>query len=167
MQSCCQSMLQEDEKYLEEVLGLFSVTKYKVSETPSRFKLIINPTEFDMVTLHKVQKLRSRPVGIEVDVKNGVYVECLKAGQSRKRRRLCYAKHSGKIPPKYDVKKFNDAMLYILGIDGICEFDLELTEKKLDLINIQCISYPILKKIEETGCKISFDMRASTMSLTL
>jgi len=160
-------MLQEDEKYLQDILAQFKVTKYKVSETPSRFKLIITPTEFDMETLHTVQTLRSRPVGIEVDVKNGVYVECLKAGQSRKRRRLCYAKHSGKIPKKYEVKKYNEAMRYILGIDGICEFDVELTEKKLELVNIQCISYPILKKIEDTGCKISFDMRASTMSLTL
>ena len=160
-------MLAEDEKYLNDILSLFKVTKYKVSETPSRFKLIIKPTEFTMDTLHGVQVLRSRPVGIEVDVKNGVFIECLKEGQSRKRRRLCYAKHSGKIPEKYDVKKYNDAMRYILGIDGMCDFDCELTEKHLELGGVQTISYPILKKIEETGCKINFNMREATIVLTI
>lgn len=160
-------MLAEDEKYLNDILALFSVTKYKVSETPSRFKLIIHPPEFDMETLHNVQTLRSRPVGIEVDVKNGVFIECLKEGQSRKRRRLCYSKHAGKIPDKYDVKKYNEAMRYILGVEGMCEFDVELTEKKLELGGVQCISYPILKKIEEADCKISFNLREATMTLTL
>lgn len=159
-------MLAEDEKYLNDILALFKVTKYKVSETPSRFKLIIHPTDFTMDTLHSVQTLRSRPVGIEVDVKNGVFVECIKEGQSRKRRRLCYAKHTGKIPDKYDVKKYNEAMRYILGVDGMCEFDVVLTEKKLELGGVQCISYPILNKIEETGCNISFNMRESIMTLT-
>jgi len=160
-------MIAEDEKYLNDILALFSVTKYKVSETPSRFKLIITPTDFTMETLHSVQTLRSRPVGIEVDVKNGVFIECLKEGQSRKRRRLCYAKHSGKIPEKYEVKKYNEAMRYILGVEGMCEFDVELTEKKLELGGVQTISYPILKKIEETGCELSFNMREATMTLTL
>ena len=160
-------MLAEDEKYLNDILALFSVTKYKVSETPSRFKLIIHPPEFDMQTLHSVQTLRSRPVGIEVDVKNGVFIECLKEGQSRKRRRLCYSKHTGKIPEKYNVKKYNEAMRYILGVDGMCEFDVELTEKKLEIGGVQCISYPILKKIEEADCKISFNLREATMTLTL
>jgi len=160
-------MLAEDEKYLNEILGLFKVTKYKVSETPSRFKIILVPTEFTMETLHNVQTLRSRPVGIEVDVKSGVFVECLKEGQSRKRRRLCYAKHSGKMPKKYDVKKYNEAMRYILGVEGMCEFECELSEKKLELGGVQRISYPILKKIEETGCKITFNMRESVMTLVL
>lgn len=160
-------MIQEDEKYLQEILSLFKVTKYKVSETPSRFKIIIQPADFTMDTLHTLQTLRSRPVGIEVDVKSGVFVECLKEGQSRKRRRLCYAKHTGKIPEKYDVKKYNEAMRYILGVDGMCEFEVELTEKKLELGGVQRISYPILKKIEETGCSLMFDMRESTMTLTL
>ena len=159
-------MLAEDEKYLNDILALFKVTKYKVSETPSRFKLIIHPTDFTMDTLHTVQTLRSRPVGIEVDVKNGVFVECVKEGQSRKRRRLCYAKHTGKIPEKYDVKKYNEAMRYILGVEGMCEFDVVLTEKKLELGGVQCISYPILSKIEETGCDISFNMRECIMTLT-
>lgn len=161
------NMLADDEKYLNDILALFKVTKYKVSETPSRFKIIIHPTEFNMETLHSVQTLRSRPVGIEVDVKDGVFIECVKEGQSRKRRRLCYAKHSGKIPEKYDVKKYNEAMRFILGVDGMCEFDVELSEKKLELGGVQTISYPILKKIEETGCNITFNMRDATMVLTL
>lgn len=159
-------MLAEDEKYLNDILALFKVTKYKVSETPSRFKLIIHPTEFTMDTLHSVQTLRSRPVGIEVDVKTGVFIECLKEGQSRKRRRLCYSKHTGKIPEKYDVKKYNEAMRYILGVEGMCEFDVELSEKQLELGGVQCISYPILNKIEETGCLIAFNMIESIMTLT-
>lgn len=152
---------------MNEILSLFQVTKYKVSETPSRFKLIIQPAEFDMKALHTLQTLRSRPVGIEVDVKDGVFIECLKEGQSRKRRRLCYEKHTGKIPEKYDVKKYNEAMRYVLGVEGMCEFDCVLTEKKLELGGVQTISYPILKKIEETGCNIVFNMREATMILTL
>ena len=152
---------------MNEILSLFQVVKYKVSETPSRFKLIIQPAEFDMQTLHTLQTLRSRPVGIEVDVKDGVFIECLKEGQSRKRRRLCYEKLTGKIPEKYDVKKYNKAMRYILGVEGMCEFDCVLTEKKLELGGVQTISYPILKKIEETGCNIVFNMREATMILTL
>ena len=160
-------MLQEDEKYLQEILSLFKVQKYKVSETPSRFKLILNPKEFTMDTLHSVQTLTSRPAGIEVDVKNGVFVECLKSGASRKRRRISHDKFTGKIPEKYEVGKFNDAMKLILGIPDMCEFQVETSDKKVELVGIQCISYAILKKIEETGCKISFDMRESTMILTL
>jgi hypothetical protein len=160
-------MLKEDEKYMNDILAIFKVSKFKVSETPSRFKLIINPSDFTMDTLHRVQTLRSRPVGIEVDVKSGVFVECLKEGQSRKRRRLCYAKHTGKIPKKYDVGKYNEAMRYVLGVDGMCDFDLDLTEKKLELGGVQRISYPILKKIEETGCALTFDMRESKITLTL
>jgi len=160
-------MLAEDEKYLNDILSLFKITKFKVSETPSRFKLIINPIDFTMETLHSVQTLRSRPVGIEVNMKTGVFLECLKEGQSRKRRRLCYEKHTGKIPKKYEVEKFNDAMRYILGVSGMCDFDCELSEKKLELGGVQTISYPILNKIEETGCKIKFNMRESIMTLTL
>ena len=120
-----------------------------------------------MKTLDDVQTLKSRPVGIEVDVKNGVFIECLKEGSSRKRRRILFEKFSGKIPKKYEVGKFQDAMIHILGIPDMCEFDLEYTDKKLELVGIQCISYPILKKIEDTGCKISFNMRDSSMILTL
>jgi hypothetical protein len=160
-------MLAEDEKYLQDILALFKVTKYKVSQTASRFKLIINPVEFTMETLHAVQTLKSRPVGIEVNVKDGVFLECLKEGQSRKRRRLCYAKHTGKMPKKYDVKKYNEAMRYILGVEDMCEFDCELGENKLELGGVQTISYPILKKIEETGCKITFNMREGSMTLVL
>ena len=160
-------MLQEDEKYLQEILAIFNVKKYKVSETPSRFKLIIHPQTFTMKTLDDVQNLKARSVGIEVDVKNGVFIECLKEGSSRKRRRILFEKYSGKIPKKYEVEKFQDAMLHILGIPDMCEFELECTDKKLELVGLQCISYPILKKIEDTGCEISFNMRDSSMILTL
>ena len=71
------------------------------------------------------------------------------------------------MPKKYDVKKYNEAMRYILGIEGMCDFDCELGEKKLELGGVQTISYPILKKIEETGCKITFNMRESIMTLVL
>lgn len=152
---------------MNDILALFSVSKFKVSETPSRFKLIIQPADFTMDTLHALQTLRSRPVGIEVNVKDGVFIECLKEGQSRKRRRLCYEKHTGKIPEKYEVKKYNEAMRYILGVHDMCDFTVELTEKKLELGGVQTISYPILKKIEETGCRMSFNMREATMILTL
>ena len=70
-------MLPEDERYLEEILKLFEVTKYKVTETPTRFKLILKPLKLSMETLHSVQTLRSAPVGIEVDVNSGIFLECL------------------------------------------------------------------------------------------
>jgi len=33
-----EEMLPEDKKYLEDILTLFKVTNYKLSETPTRFK---------------------------------------------------------------------------------------------------------------------------------
>jgi len=158
-------MLAEDERYLEEILKLFNVTKYKVTETPTRFKLILSPLKLDMETLHGVQTLRSAPVGIEVDVSAGVFLECLKTGSSRKRRRISYEKFSGKIPEKYDVGKYNEAMRYVLGIENVCEFGVDLSEK-LRLKNLECISYAVLKKIESV-CKISFDMHNCEMILSL
>ena len=49
-------MLAEDEAYMKTILKEFDVTKYKLSETPTRFKLIINPDSFSMDTLNAVQK---------------------------------------------------------------------------------------------------------------
>lgn len=159
------NMLPEDERYLEEILKLFEVTKYKVTETPTRFKLILKPMTLSMETLHSVQTLRSAPVGIEVDVNSGIFLECLKSGSSRKRRRISYEKFSGKIPEKYEVGKYNEAMRYLLGIENICEFGIDLGDK-LRLKNVECVSYAVLKKIESV-CKISFDMHNCEMILSL
>lgn len=159
------NMLPEDERYLEEILKLFEVTKYKVTETPTRFKLILKPLKLSMETLHSVQTLRSAPVGIEVDVNSGIFLECLKSGSSRKRRRISYEKFSGKIPEKYEVGKYNEAMRYLLGIENICEFGIDLGDK-LRLKNVECVSYAVLKKIESV-CKISFDMHNCEMILSL
>jgi len=159
-------MLPDDEKYLEEVLQCFDVKKYRMTETPTRFKLILAPQKLTMKSLHEIQTLRSLPVGVEVDVKSGVFVECLKQGSRRKRRRIEYEKFSGKIPEKYDVGKYNEAMRYILGLENLCEFEVE-TGTKLRLKNLERISYAVLKKIESVGCEISFDMHNCEMILSL
>ena len=159
-------MLPDDEKYMQEVLGCFDVKKYRVTETPTRFKLILTPQKLTMKALHDIQVLRSDPVGVEVDVKSGVFVECLKSGSARKRRRIGYEKFTGKIPEKYDVGKYNEAMRYILGLDNLCEFGVDIGEK-LRLKNLERISYAILKKIESVGCEISFDMHNCEMILSL
>jgi len=91
-------MLTEDTAYMSDILAAFKVTSYKLSETPTRFKLIITPNDpFDMETLHSIQGMRD-PVGIEIDVKNGVYLECLKGGSSRKRRRVQLETFDGPVP---------------------------------------------------------------------
>lgn len=159
-------MLPEDEKYLQEVLECFDVKKYKMTETPTRFKLILTPMKLTMQRLHDIQALRSVPVGVEVDVKSGVFVECLKTGARRKRRRIMYEKFKGKIPKKYDVGKYNEAMRYILGMENLCEFGVDLGDK-LRLKNLECISYAVLKKIESSGCSIAFDMHNCEMILSL
>jgi hypothetical protein len=159
-------MLPDDEKYLEEVLECFNVKKYRVTETPTRFKLILAPQKLTMKALHDIQTLRSLPVGVEVDVKSGVFVECLKSGSRRKRRRIEYEKFTGEIPEKYDVGKYNEAMRYILGLENICDFGVE-TGEKLRLKNLERISYAVLTKIESVGCDISFDMHNCEMILSL
>ena len=159
-------MLPEDEKYLQEVLECFDVKKYRMTETPTRFKLILSPVKLSMKSLHEIQTLRSLPVGVEVDVKSGVYVECLKSGGRRKRRRIGYEKFTGKMPEKYDVGKYNEAMRYILGMENLCEFGVDLGEK-LRIKNLERISYAVLKKIESVGCKIIFDMHNCEMILSL
>ena len=159
-------MLPDDTKYMHQVLECFDVNKYRVTETPTRFKLILTPQKVSMEALHNVQALRSDPVGVEVDVKLGVFVECLKTGCSRKRRRIGYEKFTGKIPKKYDVGKYNEAMRYILGLENLCEFGVDFGEK-LRLKNLERISYAVLKKIESVGCGISFDMHNCEMILSL
>lgn len=161
-----ENMLPDDEKYLQEVLECFEVKKYRMTETPTRFKLILTPIKLTMKSLHEIQTLRSLPVGVEVDVKSGVFVECLKSGARRKRRRISYEKFSGKIPAKYEVGKYNEAMRHILGMENLCEFGVELGEK-LRVKNLERISYAVLKRIESVGCAISFDMHNCEMILSL
>ena len=164
--SLFENMLPDDEKYLQEVLECFDVKKYRMTETPTRFKLILTPQKLSMKALHSIQTLRSLPVGVEVDVKSGVFVECLKSGASRKRRRIGYEKFTGEIPKRYDVGKYNEAMRHILGLDNLCEFDVDIGEN-LRMKNLERISYAVLKKIESVGCSISFDMHDCEMILSL
>ena len=101
-----EEMLTEDTKYLEEILTLFKVSKYKLSETPTRFKMIIHPEEFPIKTLHEVQELKT-PVGIEVDLKNGVFLECLKAGSSRKKEGSLYTRTKATFPTSTSATSLN------------------------------------------------------------
>lgn len=160
-----QEMSPEDKKYLEEILTLFKVSKYKMSETQSRFKLIIHPDEFNLSTLHEVQDIRT-PVGIEIDLKNGVFLECLKSGASRKRRKLTLDVFKGDIPKKYQCGSFDPVIRVILGIEDICEFQAKLEDKKLLLKNIECLSYPVLKQIEREGFDLYFNMPKACITVT-
>lgn len=160
-------MLDEDKAYMSDILKAFDVVKFKLSETETRFKLIINPERaFTLQTLHDIQNLRG-PVGIEIDVKNGVYLDCLKTGASRKRRRLQFNEFKGALPKKYECGKFNDAVREILSIEDVCEFDLSLDEDTLTISNLETISYPILKRIESTKCSVEIDMVKSELILRL
>ena len=150
-------MLQEDEDYLQSVLKTFGVTKYKLSETPTRFKLILTPERFTMETLDEVQCLRSA-VGIEVDIAKHVYVECLKSGHARKRRRVSADTFRGKIPEKYEVGKYNPVMRQLLGKEDICAFDAEIVEGVLELRKIECLPYALLKRIADLSESVEFDM---------
>ena len=159
-------MLPEDEKYMQDILSTFQIKKYKLSETPTRFKLILDPDEFTLKTLDNVQSIRD-PVGIEIDVQHGVYLECLKSGCSRKKRRLTVDIFSGTLPPEYESGKFNKAMRHILGIEDICTFKRTLNEDTLVIKDIECLSYPLLKRIEKLGYSIAFNMRDATVTLTI
>ena len=160
-----EEMLAEDTKYLEEILTLFKVTKYKLSETPSRFKIIIHPDEFHLKTLHDVQDIKT-PVGIEIDLKNGVFLECLKAGASRKRRRIALETFSGKVPEKYKCGRFDLAIRVILGIEDICEFKTSVEGSTLVIKDIECLTYPVLKHIEQEGYNIFFSIKNASMTIT-
>ena len=160
-----EEMLAEDTKYLEDILTLFKVSKYKLSETPSRLKIIIHPEEFHLKTLHDVQEIKT-PVGIEIDLKNGVFLECLKAGASRKRRRIALETYKGKLPEKYECGKFNPAVRVILGIEDICEFDASVEDNKLIVKDIECLSYPVLKHIEQEGFNIHFHITKASMTIS-
>lgn len=160
-------MLEEDKTYMSDILAAFRVSSFKLSETETRFKLIIKPDKpFTMKTLHSVQELRD-PVGIEIDVKSGVYLECLKKGSSRKRRRIRFETFDGEIPKKYDAPRFNKAIREVLSIEDICEFDIRVDEDMLTISNLESISYPVLKRIESTGCSVEMNMVKSTLTLSL
>lgn len=160
-----EEMLPEDTKYLEDILTLFKVTKYKLSETPTRFKIIIHPDDFHMKSLHDVQNIRT-PVGIEVDLKNGVFLECLKTGAARKRRRIALEIFKGKLPEKYICGTFDPAVRVILGIEDICEFKCTVEGNKLILKDIECLSYPVLKHVEQEGFDIFFDITKAQLTIT-
>lgn len=160
-----EEMLAEDTKYLEDILTLFKVTKYKLSETPSRFKIILRPNEFHLRTLHDVQEIKT-PVGIEIDLKNGVYLECLKAGASRKRRRIALETFHGTVPEKYKCGRFEPAVRVILGIEDICEFKVAVDDSTLVIKDIECLTYPILKHIEQEGFHIFFNITNASMHIT-
>jgi len=159
-----EEMLPEDTKYLEEVLKLFQIVKYKLSETPTRFKIIIHPDEFTLMTLHDVQDIRT-PVGIEVDLKNGIFLECLKTGSSRKKRKIALEIFKDVIPEKYKCARFEPALRIFLGIEDICEFKCNIEENKLVIKDIECLSYPVLKRVEQEGFDISFNLKNAHMTL--
>lgn len=160
-------MLEEDKTYMSDILAAFRVSSFKLSETETRFKLIIKPDKpFTMQTLHSVQELRD-PVGIEIDINSGVYLECLKKGSSRKRRRIRVEAFDGDIPKKYDAPRFNKAIREVLSIQDICEFDIRVDENTLTISNLESISYPVLKRIESTGCSVEMNMVKSTLTLSL
>ena len=159
-------MLEEDENYMQSVLKTFGVTKYKLSETPTRFKLILNPKCFTMETLDEVQCLRSA-VGVEVDIRKHVFVECLKSGHARKRRRVSAETFRGKIPEAYDVGRFNPVMRQLLGKEDICAFKAELVDDTLVLTDVECLSYSLLKRISDLSRSVEFDMLKQCIRVTL
>lgn len=160
-----EEMLPEDTKYLEEILTLFKVSKYKLSETQSRFKLIIHPDEFHLKTLHDVQTIRT-PVGVEIDLKDGVFLECLKTGASRKRRRISIDTFKGKMLKKYECGKFNPAVRVILGMEDICEFQVDVENDSLIVKDVECLSYPVLKRIEQEGFDVYFNITKASMTIS-
>jgi len=158
-------MLVEDEAYMKTILSEFGVAKYKLSETPTRFKLIITPDHFSMDTLDAVQK--DRAVGIEIDVNKCVYLDCLKGCNSRKRRRTSAEVFRGTIPKKYDVGKYNMVMRHLLGVEDICAFEACVVDGTLELQKIECLSYALLKRISDLSVRINFDMRNAKITMAL
>lgn len=159
-------MLADDEEYMNSILKEFGVTKYKMSETPTRFKLILTPGTFTMKTLDSVQRLRGS-VGIEIDIRKCVYLECLKDGNRRKRRRVCADVFKGAIPNEYDVGKYNKVMRQLLGMDDVCAFKAEVVDDVLEVRDIECLTYSVLKRISDMNVDITFDMAKAKISMTL
>ena len=159
-------MLAEDEEYMKSILKEFGVTKYKLSETPTRFKLIISPDKFDMSTLNRVQTIEGS-VGIEIDIRKSVFLDCLKGGHSRKRRRVSAEVFKGKIPEQYDVGKYNKVMRHLLGMEDVCVFKAKVVDGTLEVRDIECLTYAVLKRISDMGVSIDFDMRDAKISMSL
>ena len=159
-------MLADDEEYMNSILKEFGVTKYKLSETPTRFKLILQPDSFTMKTLDSVQRLRGS-IGIEIDIRKGVYLECLKDGNRRKRRRLCVDVFKGAIPKEYEVGKYNKVMRQLLGMDDVCAFKAKVVDDTLEVRDIECLTYGVLKRISDMDVTIVFDMAKAKISMTL
>ena len=160
-------MIEDDKAYMSDILAAFKVQKYKLSETETRFKLIVHPTEpFDMKVIHNIQDLRG-PVGVEVDIQNGVYLDCLKTGASRKKRRIQLNTFNGPLPKKYDVGKFNGAMRELLSVEDVCAFDTRLDGDVLTITNLETVSYPLLKKLEASGCSVEINMTTSQLILKI
>jgi hypothetical protein len=160
-------MLEEDKAYMMDILKVFDVTDFKLSETERRFKLIFKPSEsVCMGKLHEIQNIRG-PVGIEIDMENGIFLECLKSGHSRKKRRIALEVFEDKIPKKYEVGKFNKAMREILSMQDLCEFEVILKDSELELKNLERISYPVLKSIESHGFNIEINMIKSILTLRI
>ena len=160
-------MIEEDKAYMTEILKVFDVTNFKLSETERRFKLIFKPSgAVSMDKLHEIQNIRG-PVGIEIDMENGLFLECLKSGHSRKKRRIALEVFEDKIPKKYDVGKFNKAMREILSMQDLCEFEVNLKDSELEIKNLERISYPVLKSIETHGFHIKINMIKSILTLRI
>jgi hypothetical protein len=160
-------MIEEDKNYMKDILKVFDVENFKLSETERRFKLIFKPkVSFSMDKLHEIQTIRG-PVGVEVDMENGLYLECLKSGFSRKKRRIALELFEDKIPKKYDVGKFNKAMREILSMQDLCEFEVNLKEKEVELKHLERVSYPVLKRIESHGFSVEIDMVKSILTLRI
>lgn len=159
-------MLDVDSIYLKDILHALNVSKYKLSETPTRFKICTKPAELQLKALHTIQNIKS-PVGIEIHLTRGLYLDCLKGGKSRKRRRTSVDKFTGKIPPKYKTEHFEQTMRLLLGNDNVCEFSVREHENKLEIKSPETFTYPILKEIETSGVDIKFDFLKSTMTFTL
>ena len=62
--------------------------------------------------------------------------------------------------------KFNPAVRVILGIEDICEFDTTVEDNKLIVKDIECLSYPVLKHIEQEGFNIHFHIKKASMTIS-
>lgn len=158
-------MLDEDRAYLKEILQILNVTKYKLSETPSRFRIRTKPTDLNLDALHSIQNIKS-PVGVEVNLTRGLYLDCLKGGKSRKRRRMSVDKFTGKIPDKYKTKHFDQCMRLLLGCDNVCEFTMKESNNTLEINSAETFTYPLLKEIEKIGINIHINFTKPLMTFT-
>jgi len=158
-------MCPEDEDYMNAVLRTLSVEKYKLSETPTRFKLIVQPDAFELKKLHDIQHIKG-PVGIEVDLKRGVFIECLKTGSSRKRRRVSVANFTGTLPKTYRTKKYEKAIRWLVGDEDTCAFTIK-EDKNLIVRNAECVTYHLLKCIEDCGFRVVVNVPQGQLELSV